>query len=102
MFGFMDMIGNYEARKIKNTVINEATIDTVAVGDSHLPYETGISHYRYNNGGWIIVELYGSKEEAEIGHEKWVKRFKGKLPQKLKDVSSCGLSANTTYGRLDE
>ena len=50
MFGFFDMMDNYEKRKIENTVVGEATIDTCAVSDSEQPFETGIIHPRYNDG----------------------------------------------------
>lgn len=90
LFGFFNMIDNYEERKVKNYTLNELNIDTCAVSDSDKPYETGIQHPLYNEGKWIIVELYDTKEEAENGHDKWVKIMtKNKLPEVLKDVNSC-------------
>jgi len=92
MFGFFDMAFNYESRKVANTVIGGATIDTAAVTDSARPYETGIAHPDYNGGSWIIVELYDSKEQAELGHAKWVKIFSRKrLPPHLIDVNESEL-----------
>ena len=88
MFGFLDMIGTYEERKVANDVVNEVTIDTAMVTDSYKPYETGISGKMYNNGDWIIVELYDTKEEAIIGHNKWTELFNSDLPETLTDVNT--------------
>jgi hypothetical protein len=96
--GLMDIISqtgqfsNYDKRKIKNDKINEAIIDTCFVPDTIKGIETGISHPKYNNGRWIIVEEYSTKGEALIGHEKWVKIFTEGLPEVLNDVSTCSIS----------
>lgn len=91
MFNFLSMTDNYEDRLVKNTKIKDGVIDTAAVTDSAQPFETGIEHSRYNGGAWVIVELYDSKEEALVGHEKWVKTMSKKtLPKQLKDVSTSG------------
>ena len=90
MFGF-EMMGNYESRKVANTEINGATIDTAAVSDSSQPFETGIKHPDFRNGLWIIVELYPNKEKAKAGHEKWVSVFEKGLPEVLKDVNETEL-----------
>ena len=50
-------------------------------------------HQQYNSGGWIIVELYSSKEEAQEGHSKWVKIMTDKkLPEELKDVGTSEIA----------
>lgn len=85
MFG---MISNYEERKIANTKVGKAEIDTCKVTDVYAIAETGIKHPQYNEGKWIIVEEYHSVEEAKNGHKKWVAVFKKGLPEELKDVSS--------------
>lgn len=94
MFEFLTMEGNYEERKVENTKINGVEIDTAAVTDSEQPYETGIKSEIYGDGGWVIVELYDSKEEAYVGHGKWVEKFRDKneFPDQLEDVSSCELA----------
>jgi len=95
MFGFMDMYGNYEQRKVDNFTDKEKGIfvDTCMVTDSSQPYETAIEHPKYNRGKMIIVEMYDTKEEAQTGHDKWVKTMTGKnLPKTLKDVSSCEIA----------
>lgn len=38
---------------------------------------------KYGQG---VVELYENREEAEIGHNKWVKRYKKNPKIKIKDV----------------
>jgi hypothetical protein len=91
MFDFLSMLGNYKERKVKNTEINNAVIDTCAITDSSKPFETGICHPNYNSGRWIIVELYDTKEEAEEGHDRWVEVFSSSLPSKLVDVSDCDI-----------
>ena len=100
LFDFMDMADDYEERKVarfeksfggkgKNQII----VDTCSVTDSDLPYETGISDARYNNGKWIIVEMYSTKKEAKIGHRKWVELITSKCPPaKLQDVSTTASS----------
>ena len=93
LFGFMNMMDNYEERKVKNYTKDEVSIDTSAVSDSDKPFETGVTHPAYNNGKWVIVELYDTKEEAEIGHDKWVNIMTAdQLPKVLKDISTCGIA----------
>jgi len=90
MFDFLDMVGNYEQRKVENTKVNGAIIDTAAVNDSSQPYETGIMHPSYNSNNWIIVELYPNKKKAQEGHQRWVKEFtSNSLPEELRDVNTC-------------
>jgi hypothetical protein len=90
-FDFLEMANTYEDRKIDCTEINEVVIDTCAVTDSDDPYETGICSKHYNDGKWIIVQTYSSKQQAEEGHKEWITVFKNKdkFPETLKNVSSC-------------
>ena len=92
MLGFMDMIGNYEQRKVANDVIDGVEIDTAEVTDSDQPYETGICSKLYNGGKWVIVELYDTKELSVIGHAKWVETFKNGKPENLTDVSTSEIA----------
>lgn len=93
MFDFFNMVGNYEERKVDNFQKGDLTIDTCRVTDSDKDFETAIEHKSYNDGKWIIVELYDTKEEAQKGHDKWVKVMtKKKLPKTLKDVSSATIA----------
>lgn len=67
-----DMIGTHPARLVGRFEKDGLTVDTCKVTDSMQPYETAIEHPFYRNGEWVIVEMYDSKEEAKIGHDKWV------------------------------
>ena len=98
MFSFLEMMGNYKERKVDNTIIPsvDAVIDTCAVSDSTQPYETAIKCSHYNNGKWVVVEQYDSKEEAQKGHERWVQVFKSSPPAKLIDVSECEIASLLT------
>ena len=87
--GIMGMVGNYESRKVDNTEVNNAVIDTVRITDSVHNYETGVTHPAFNDNAWIIVEEYDTKEQAQKGHDKWVKEFTDKLPKTIKDISTC-------------
>ena len=92
MFDFFSMAFDRESRKVATTEIGGAVIDTCAVTDSARPFETGIQHPEYNGGKWVIVELYDTKGEAELGHKKWVELFSGnKLPPRLVDRNECSL-----------
>jgi hypothetical protein len=85
----IDMLDNYEQRKVANTVVGELVVDTCRVTDSAFPYETGVEHPNYNNGEWVVVEHYNSKVDAQTGHDKWVKIMTTKpLPKALRDVST--------------
>lgn len=47
--------------------VGEYTIDTCNTPDCG--YETGICK---NNGYWIIVQRYDTREQAELGHKIWM------------------------------
>lgn len=92
MFGFLGMMNNYEDRKVANDAGEGWTVDTCSVTDSDQPYETGIKHTRYNEGEWIIVQMYDDKEAALKGHATWVKKLQAKKPPAtLQDVSTCDI-----------
>ena len=85
----ISMAKNYKERVVDNYSKNDVIIDTVWVDDSEYVYETGICHPRYNNGNWIIVETCDTIEEAQEGHNKWVKIMTAdKLPDKIIDKSA--------------
>jgi hypothetical protein len=89
-----DMMGNYESRKVDNFTNDKLQVDTCAVTDSDEPFETGIAHPAYNDGKWVIVEMYNSAEEAQIGHDKWVATMTaGPLPSTLVDVSTSEIAS---------
>lgn len=74
-FGWLDMLGTYEERKVDNFRNDLFCVDTVSVTDRDLPYETAISHKDFNNGDWIILGWRGTKEEAQEYHDEIVERF---------------------------
>lgn len=90
MLDFVNMIGNYQERKVERFENKECIVDTCAVTDSTQPFETAISHASYNDGKWIVVELYPTMALASKGHRKWVKTMTADiLPAKLKNVSTA-------------
>lgn len=59
-------------------------VSTIEQDDSMDPYETAVKHPEYNDGDWIIVEMYETKDRAIIGHDKWVdKMTSDPLPDEL-------------------
>lgn len=92
LFDFLQDLGNHEERKVDTYEVGDVFVDTCAVSDSEQPYETAIAHPRYNNGTMIIVQTYNTKEQAQKGHNKWVKKMTAKdLPKAIKDVSTAGV-----------
>ena len=90
LFDFFSMANNYEERKVANYSKDGITVDTCAIYDSKQPYETALEHPSYNDGEFIVVEMYDSKEDATKGHKRWVKTMTSSgLPKMLKDVSSA-------------
>lgn len=112
MFKFFGMKTNYKERVVDNYKNGDLIVDTAAVTDADQPYETGIQHPSYNNNKWVIVELYDTKEEAQTGHDKWVKTMtQDVIPSKLTDVSTCeiikfakslGINLNEVYDKIEK
>lgn len=95
MFDFFLMADNYEDRVVANFTDGVLTVDTTYVNDGAHPYETGIEHPQYNEGDWVIVEAYDTKEDAQAGHDKWVVTMTADdLPPLLTDC------ANAEIGQL--
>lgn len=89
MFRFLEMMGNYEDRKVDRFEEGKLMVSTANVNDGKQPYETAICHSEYNNGEHIIVEGYDSKDEAQKGHDEWVKRMTNEnLPDSLIDCAN--------------
>lgn len=87
MFGFLGMMGNYEARKVARYEENDILVSTCGVTDGRKPFETAVAHPDYNDGGIVVVESYSTKEKAQAGHDKWVKVMTSKdLPATLTDI----------------
>ena len=91
----LDMAGNYDERRVDQYDGGDLAVSTAAVTDGKLPFETAISHKLYNKGKWIIVDAYTTKEQAQEGHNRWVKKMTAKtLPLALKD------GANSKIGQV--
>lgn len=75
MPNFSDMIGTYEQRKVKHDTFERFEVDTALVTDRPTPYETAVAHKDFNGGKWIILGWSESIPEAEVTHDKWVKRL---------------------------
>lgn len=58
-----------------NTKIKDYEIDTCYCPDVQ-KWETGIK----TNGEWTIVEEYSNRENAKVGHDKWVKECEKENP----------------------
>ena len=94
MFSFFDMEGTYEDRVVGRLEEDGLLVSTAEVSDSLHPYETAVSHAEFNEGKLVIVEEYDSKDEAREGHKRWVEAMTGEvLPDKLSDVSGCGIAS---------
>lgn len=88
MFDFLNMVDDYNNRKIDRSEFDWGFISTCSVTDSIDPYETAVEHEEYNNGQIIVVETYTTIEEAKEGHLKWLKLMENP-PEELEDVSTC-------------
>ena len=65
-------------------------VDTYSVLDAPSPFETAVEDKRYKDG-WMIVEYYGTREEAASGHAKWVAKMSADSPQEyVDDIAADG------------
>lgn len=94
MFDWFSM-APYEERVVDHFEKDDLIIDTAAVNDGDYPFETGItwpSEYP-DSDGWVIVEAYNTREEAQAGHDKWVATMTSPtLPDELRDCSNSKIS----------
>ena len=94
MFEFLSMAYNYEDRKVDRYEQDDVLVSTARVTDSNRPFETAISHPKYNGGDFVIVEKYDTREDAQVGHDKWVNAITSdNLPSELRDASDNGLTS---------
>lgn len=81
-------------QKVDRYEKSDFVIDTAPVWDGKQPYETAIQHPEYNNGKWIAVEAYNTKEEAQEGHDKWVDIMTAPdLPKSLTDCCNAEMAS---------
>ena len=102
MFGFMEMVGNYEDRVVGRHEYDHGFISTAAVTDGEKPYETAVSDSRYEDdrgdtSTTLVVESYDTKDAAEAGHESWVRLMTGDAPPD--GLRECGNSGIASLGQ---
>ena len=102
MFGFLDMMGTYESRKVDNYESENGVfvIDTAMVTDGDYDYETAVTYEGFNEGKWMIVEQYDTKEEAQEGHNRWIEKLNNEEPIEFKDIDVC-FGGVTTRTRIN-
>lgn len=84
---------DFESEPVAETALeNGAVISTVWTSDNEDdPYETAISDKHYQEGDWIVVEAYVTKDEAIAGHDKWAKTMTEENPPLLRDIVHTNL-----------
>lgn len=98
MFQFLEMIGNYDDRKVERNEFDWGYISTAFVNDGSQPYETAIKCNLYQDpngetGYMCIAESYDSKEEALEGHKKWIETMSSELmPETLTDCANAEIA----------
>lgn len=93
MFDFLLMADNYEQRKVARFDADWGFISTAYVNDAARPYETAVEHRQYNDGKMVIVAAYDTKEEAQAGHNHWVRVMTADtLPDRLVDRGEAELA----------
>ena len=93
MFDFMLDIGNYDSRKVGRYDSDDLAVSTCSVSDGQKPFETAVRHLEYNDGKWVIVEMYDDEAHAQIGHDNWVKTMtSGNLPDYLRNCGNARIA----------
>ncbi|GAG33274.1 unnamed protein product [marine sediment metagenome] len=86
--GNLEQIQNIYRSDKFNTRDKNWVVDTCVAFDTGT-WETGISQDKEEN--WTIAEQYKDRDEAKIGHEKWVKLLKEKPNVELEDINVWGV-----------
>ncbi len=93
LFAFFSDAKNYQDRMVDRYQKGNLFISTAAVSDGQKPYETAICHPKYNHNKHVIVESYNTSEEAQVGHNKWLKTMlANNLPNCLADCCNATVS----------
>lgn len=81
-------------RQIAHDLVDGGELDTIMVkGEDNIkPYETALSHLYYNEGMWVILETYDTRDQAIEGHKKWLEIVKTKPPSLVGTINSVTLS----------
>jgi len=72
-----------------NDKVEDIAVDTVCASDTGI-WETGIKRESVE-GKWVIVEQYEDIQEAEEGHQKWLKLMTEQPDAKLEDIDMWNL-----------
>jgi len=72
-----------ETNKVFRTEENGWIVDTCIAHDTGT-WETGILP---KDSKWVIVEQYEDEQEAQIGHDKWVKLMRENPNTELEDIN---------------
>lgn len=75
MFIWLDMIGNYDERKVKRDDAEMFSLDTATVTDREQMYETAVSHKQFNDSSWIILGWADTEDEAVKFHDEWLEKL---------------------------
>lgn len=93
MLNFLSDFGNYQDRKVGRDNYEWGFISTARVSNGRKPYETAVQHVEYNDGGMVIVECYDSKDEAALGHARWITTMTAEqLPETLVDCANAEIA----------
>ena len=93
MFEFLNMLNDYEDRRVGKHEADGLFISTALVRDGDKLFETAVEHPEYNNGTMIIVEAYDTREDAAKGHERWIATMTSEpLPRHLQDCQNSTIS----------
>jgi len=99
MFEFILGMDNYEDRVVNRSEFNWGFISTCSVPDGSQPYETAVCSSEYvkvddpdDADGMIIVEAYSNNNEAQKGHNKWIKIMTENPPDGLSDCYNAGIA----------
>lgn len=107
MFGILDFLSmtyNHDERMVDRYESDNFIIDTCLVTDGAHDYETAVRSPLYNNGKWIAVEAYDTKDEAQKGHDNWVDTMTNNPPDKLVECLNSEVSqwvGESEYKRED-
>jgi len=94
MLGFLND-PNYEQRKLARNDYPWGFVSTIACTDGSKPFETAVSHDKYHvaDNTIVVVEHYDTREEAQRGHDRWVRTMTAEiLPAVLTDCNNAGLA----------
>jgi len=101
LLDFLPDAGTLNQRQVWRFEEGGVTVSTARVSDGDLPFETSVAHPQYNDGKWMVLEAYRTRDEARVGHHKWVATMTGpQLPERLEDC--CNAPAAKLLKELGE